>query len=72
MKTIQAETIATGTLRPEGRGALAKAEHKTGVQPKVESESKPEEKPVQEEKDEFDGLFSKNSIDLSALKEFGL
>ena len=71
-QTIQAETIATGTLRPEGRGDLAKAEHKTGVQPKAESESKPEEKPVQEEKDEFDGLFSKNSIDLSALKEFGL
>ena len=86
--SIQPANIATGTLRPNATIARPNvtsaprtpAPNPQPVAPKVQSkpvapkpQPKPKaEEPVQDDLSEFGGLFSKSSIDLSALKEFGM
>ncbi len=80
---VQIENIATGTLRPSGKAELSKpsapsqnsfskqgasATHAATVKEPVQRAAEPESAAD----DVFGGLFSKSSIDLSALKEFGV
>ena len=84
--SVQIENIATGTLRPAENSPSAEptaAPQKQFSKPPASvptpavssAAAKPAESvgtPKQSDDDTFGGLFSRSSIDLSALKEFGI
>jgi len=64
---------AASPARPGARpGARPAATAKPAPQNRPKPPVKKQEAPLSDDMSEFDGLFSKSSIDLSALKEFGM